>query len=120
MERRAYPRVEVSQSVLYFTDFYPKPTIASTLDLCLRGTKIESLYSLSLDEGVGISIAIQPKVIEFKGKVIHVVERENGRTEAGIQFREMSEHDRLYLRQYLFHVMEKQAISSLSSDKTPV
>jgi len=112
MERRTYPRVEVSHTVLYFIDFYPRPTIASTLDLSLGGTKIESLYSLNKDEGLGISIAIRFQVIKSRGKVVYVLEQEAGKIEAGIQFEEMPEHDRRYLRQYLFQVMEKQARGS--------
>jgi len=119
MEKRAYPRVQVSHTVLYHLEFYPRPTIASTLDLSLGGTKIESLYRLSLEEGLGISITIQPQIIRSEGKVVHVLERDNGKFEAGIQFREMSEYDREYLKQYLFQVMEQQAIASLSSDGTP-
>ncbi len=117
MERRVYPRVEISHTVLYQLEFYPRPTIASTLDLSVGGAKIETLYQLSVDEGLGISIAIQPQVIRSKGKVVHVTEQESGKVEAGIQFREMSETDRQYLRQYIFHIMEQQAIASLSSDK---
>ena len=119
MERRADARVEVSHSVLYRSDFYPRPNVASTLDLSLGGARIETLYSLNAYEGLAISIAIQPQVIESRGKVIHVRELENGRIEAGIQFEEMAEHDRLYLKQYLFHIMEQQAISSLSPNKIP-
>ncbi len=119
MERRVYPRVQISHTVLYHLEFYPKPIIASTLDLSLGGTKIESLYSLSAEEGLGISITIQPQIIRSEGKVVHVLERDDGKFEAGIQFREMSQYDREYLRQHLFQVMEQQAVASLSSDGTP-
>ncbi|NIQ40100.1 MAG: hypothetical protein GTN81_16175 [Proteobacteria bacterium] len=119
MERRAYPRVEVSHTVLYFTDFYPRPTVASTLDLSLGGTKIQSLYGLSSAEGLRLSIAIQPQVLKTRGKVVHVSERESGRVEAGIQFEKMSENDHHILKQYLFQVMEQQALESFSGENTP-
>lgn len=48
---------------------------------------------------------------------MHVLWLENERMEAGIQFEELPEHDKLYLRQYLFHVMEQQAMSCLSPEK---
>ena len=35
-ERRSYPRVEVSHPVLYFTDIYPRPKAASTVDLSIE------------------------------------------------------------------------------------
>ena len=117
-ERRNYPRIKASCSVAYSKVIYPKSTAASTVDLSEGGTKIQSLYSLDKDETLEISIAIKGQVIKSRGKVIHVVEREDGKIEAGIQFQELSEKDKLHLRQYLFHVMEKQAISNLSPKKT--
>ena len=121
MERRAYPRVEVSHAVLYFSDDYPRPKVASTLELSLGGTKIESPYSLTRDEGLEITIAIHPQAIKCRGKVMRVLWLENGKIEAGIQFEGLPEHDRLYLRQYLFHVMEQKAMESIPSpEKTPL
>ena len=120
MERRTYPRVEVSQPVLYVSDIYPRPKVATTRDLGLEGVRIESLYLLNQGEGLEITIAIAPQVIKCRGKVIHIVWLENGRMEAGIQFEGLSEADRLYLRQHLFNVMEQQALEEcLSLGKGP-
>lgn len=115
MERRIHARVEVSHPVLYLTDIYPRPKVASTIDLSLGGAKIESLSSLAKEERLRVSIAIQPEVIECRGKVAYVLERDNGRIEAGIQFEDLTEPDRLYLRQYLLHVMEQRALEATLS-----
>ena len=112
LERRVHPRVEVSHPALYVADIYPRPKVALTLDLSLGGTKIEILHSLSRDEGLEISIAIRPQTIKCRGKVIYVVGPRNGKMQAGIQFEELSEHDRLYLRQYLFYVIEQRALAA--------
>ncbi len=117
MERRGHPRVSVSHSALYFSDIYPRPRVASTVNLSLGGAKIETPYRLISGEGVEISIAIQRQAIKCKGKVIYVIESTRGKTQAGIQFKELSKPDKLYLRQHLFNVMEAEALSSL--DKTP-
>jgi c-di-GMP-binding flagellar brake protein YcgR len=116
MDRRAYPRVEVSHPVLYISDTYPRPKAASTIDLSLGGTRIETTYPLMSGEGLDISVALHPQVIKCKGKVVHTVQETNDKLEAGVQFEALSPHDRLYLKQYLFHVMEKRAIESLSQE----
>jgi len=106
-ERRSYPRIRVSGSVLYSKDVYPRLTLGSTLDLSVGGTKIESLYGLRGGDRLNLTIGIDPQAIKCRGKVMHAFERENGKIEAGIQFEELSEYDRLYLKQYLTHVMER-------------
>ena len=108
MERRNYPRWGVSHPVLYFTDIYPRPKAASTLDLSLGGARIETLYCLITGERLEITIAIRPQTIKCRGKTIYVSGPEGGRMKAGIIFEELSEHDRNYLRQYLSHVMEQR------------
>ena len=99
-ERRGHPRVEVSHQILYLSQIYFRSNSASTLDLSVGGAKIQSLYSLDKDEGLEITIAIRPQVIKCKGKVVHIHEREKWRIEAGMQFEELSEHDRLCLKQH--------------------
>jgi c-di-GMP-binding flagellar brake protein YcgR len=120
MEKRNHPRLDVSHLVLYSSDIYPRPNVASTLNLSLGGARMEVLYSLMAGERLQISIAIHPQVIKCRAKVIHLSTTPNKKMEAGIQFEELSAHDSLYLRQYLFHVMEQRALGSdLSLDKTP-
>ena len=106
VERRAYPRVEVSHPVLFFTDIYPRPKVARTVDLSLGGTKIETPYSLISGERLEISIAIHPQVIKCRGKVVHVLQVSGEKPQAGIRFEEISEHDRFYLQQYISSVLE--------------
>jgi len=108
MERRSYPRVEVSHPVIYHLDVYPRPRIAKTVDISMGGTKIESPYNLSQDEGVKVTICTDSEVIKCRGKVVYVTETEDGRVRAGIEFRELSKGDRIYLGQYLSYVMERQ------------
>jgi hypothetical protein len=112
MERRAHPRVEVSHPVLYRSDFYRSPKIASTIDLSLGGIKIEGLHTLDRDEGLEITIAIRPLVVQCRGRVIHVAQGRNNRATAGIQFEGMSEKDRAGLRDYLLDVMDQKALEA--------
>ena len=112
LERRTHPRVEVSGSVLYSKDIYPRLTIASVLDLSMGGTKIESLYSLTKDEGLEITISVPPQGIKCRGKVVYVPLPQNGKVKAGIEFEGLSEYDRVLLRQYLSFLMEQRALEA--------
>ena len=108
MERRSHPRVKVSHPVLYISQIYPRPNVASTLDLSLGGTKIQSLYTLNRDEALEITIVIRRRVIKCRGRVVHAVELKRWKTEAGIKFEELPTHDESYLRQYLSQIMDDQ------------
>ena len=109
MERRTHPRLRVSRPALYFTDIYPRPNVASMLDLSLGGTRIRIPYSLMAGERIQITIAIGPKPITCRGKTIHVSWLERGKMEAGIQFEQLSPSDIHCLSQYLASAMEQQA-----------
>jgi len=113
IERRSHPRIRVSHPALYFSHIYPRPRVASTVDLSLGGTRIETPYSLIFGEHLDISIAIRPQVIQCRGRVAHVRTSQGEdspiglRFEAGIRFEGMSEQDRLYLTDYLSGMMEE-------------
>ncbi len=109
MEKRAHPRVEVSHSVLYSSETYLRPKVASTVDLSLEGTKIETPYSLMTGETVKLSIAIHPQVIECIGEVVHVLWADGETLKAGVRFDKLSKLDRIYLGQHISYVMEKRA-----------
>lgn len=109
MEKRKTPRVEVSRPVLYFTDIYGRPKVASTRNLSLGGTRIETAHSLIAGERLEVTIPIQPQAITCRGKTVYVLYPESGKMEAGIQFEELSDYDRLYLKEYLAHVVDRHA-----------
>lgn len=109
MERRNDPRVEVSHPVIYFPDVYPRPKIAKTVDLSMGGTKIESQYSLTKDEGLALTICTDSEVVKCRGKVVYVIGSEADKLHAGIRFEELSKGDELYLRQYLSYIIGQRA-----------
>ena len=119
MEKRAYPRVEASHPVLCLTQVSEGSRVGTTIDLGMGGAGIETLDRLTSGEGLELSIAIDPQVIKCKGTVVYVQSSDGEKLRVGIRFDEISEHDRLYLRQYLFHLLEQQAIVSLSPKEKP-
>ena len=115
-ERRIFPRVEVSNPVLYFIDSHPGPNLGWTFDLSLGGARIESSNGLITGERFWMQIAIPPKTIKCRGKAVYALEPENGNMNAGIKFEELSAHDKLYLRRYLLHLNSEHGNRFRSSD----
>lgn len=107
IERRRYPRVKASHPVLYFTDIHPRPRVATTVDLSLGGTRIETPYGLVSGADLEISIAIHPRVIKCTGQVVHTRWVDSERLNAGVRFEDMPKQDRLYLGEYIAHVMQQ-------------
>ncbi len=109
IERRSHPRVKVSHPALFSNDLYPRPRVATTVDLSLGGTRIETPYSLLSGEDVDISFAVHSQVIQCSGQVVHVSWQEGEKLEAGVRFEDMSKQDRDYLGQYVSSVIARQA-----------
>ena len=109
MERRNHPRIELDSTVLYSKDISPKLTIASVLNLSMGGTRIETLYPLNEDEGLELSIAVGERAMKCRGWVKYALRQEDGTVGAGVEFEPLSKSDRVYLRQYLSHLVEAQA-----------
>jgi c-di-GMP-binding flagellar brake protein YcgR len=109
MERRNFPRVEASTPVLYFTDSYPSPNVAWTIDLSLGGTRIEPSYGLTPGRRFWITVSIRPQTIKCRAKTVYVLGPENGDMKAGIEFEELSEPNKLSLQQYLSYITEQRA-----------
>jgi len=111
MERRRYTRAEASQSVLYSSDIYPRANVASTLDLSRGGARIRIPYSLIAGEAIDLAIAVHPRLIKCRGKVVYVEWLGDGKMEAGIEFEGLSFQDRQYLGQYLLSRGRRVALS---------
>lgn len=108
MERRKYHRIEAFHPVLYYSNIYPRPKVASTLNLSLGGARIETRSVLMKSEGLEISIAIRPEVIKCRGRVMYVLNSEGERSRAGVRFEGLSSEDSLCLGEYLSSIMEQR------------
>lgn len=116
MQKRSFHRIEATHPILYYSNVYPRPKVASTLDLSMGGAKIETRYALAKDEGLEIAIAIHPNVIKCKGTVVYVLELDGGRLLAGIRFDQLTKKDRLLLGQYIAYLAEHQTEQPDSGD----
>jgi c-di-GMP-binding flagellar brake protein YcgR len=120
VDKRAYPRLELSYPILYLTHIAARPNVGTTIDLSMGGAGVETLDTLTPGEGLELSIAIHPQVIQCIASVVHVQWPEGERQKAGVRFDEISGKDRLFLRQHLFHILEKQAMMTLFPKKPPL
>ena len=79
-------------------------TLGRTLDMSESGILLELAESLSslpsLPETVNLTIAIEDRVIEARGKVIHQ-KQQGGSATAGIEFSVIAEDDREYIADFL-------------------
>lgn len=73
IEKRSYPRVEISHRVFYFSDVWSDPKLGWTIDLSMGGARIDTAYNLTRGEQLEIAIVIDPQVIKSEGEVVHVV-----------------------------------------------
>jgi len=107
-EKRSDPRVKVSYPVLYSSHVYPRPKVGSTIDLSRGGARIETPFSLIPGETIEISIALNSQVIKCRGRVVSIFSLDGGRPAAGVQFEQISRHDRLYLGEYISYLMDEE------------
>jgi len=75
-------------------------TMGRTLDISEGGILLEAHQHFPLLSQIDVAIAIGDRIIDIKGKVVHLSETDDGKIHMGIQFMEMAEADRELIRQY--------------------
>ncbi len=58
-----------------------------TLNVSMEGILLETTVPLEKDQQVAVWLGIEEKLVEIQGRVMHVVEGQEGRCHAGIKFR---------------------------------
>ncbi|NVL92901.1 MAG: PilZ domain-containing protein [Desulfobacterales bacterium] len=72
-----------------------------TLNVSEGGILLETHVPLDPQYIVRLTIGMEDDLVHFKGHIAHHREREDGKFESGIEFMEMNEHTRRFLRQYI-------------------
>ena len=73
-------------------------SIGRTLDVSDGGVKVETHRKLATGTELEMDIAIEDKIVNAKGEVVHTEELKNGLFGTGIRFTYISEEDRKILR----------------------
>jgi hypothetical protein len=72
-----------------------------TLNVSEGGISLETHVPIDPHHIVSLTIALENDLMDFKGKIAHSRKREDGKFESGIDFIEMDEEKRWFLRQYI-------------------
>jgi hypothetical protein len=75
--------------------------MGKTLNVSEGGILMETHVSIDPCYIVSLSIALENELMDFMGKIVHYREREDGKFESGIDFMELDEEKRGFLRQYI-------------------
>ncbi len=83
-----------------------------TLNVSEGGILLETHVPIDPRHTVLLTIAMEEDLTHFKGKIAHSKEREDGRFESGVEFLEMDEKKRRFLRQYMIIFKGQENIPS--------
>lgn len=72
-----------------------------TLNVSEGGILLETHVPIDPRHTVLLTIAMEDDLMHFKGKIAHSKERDDGRFESGVEFLEMDEQKRRFLKQYI-------------------
>ena len=72
-----------------------------TLNVSEGGILLETHVPIDPQYIVRLTIGMEDDLVHFKGHIAHHRKREDGKFESGIEFMEMNEHTRRFLRQYI-------------------
>lgn len=72
-----------------------------TLNVSEGGILLETHVPIDPQHTLFLTIAMEDDLMHFKGKIAHTSKREDGKFESGVEFIEMDEQKRRFLRQYI-------------------
>ncbi len=103
--RRNGPRVD-SLNLLYYTcrdedDNETTQGMGKTLNVSENGILLETHAPIDPKFSVSLTIALGDNLMDFRGNSVRSREREDGLFEHGIEFAEMDDERRLFLKQYM-------------------
>jgi len=104
-EKRTAPRTESSNLISYLCldedNHEMMQGMGKTLNVSEGGILLETHISIDPRYIVSLTIALEDELMDFMGKIVRSREREGGKFESGIEFMELDEEKRGFLRQYM-------------------
>ena len=104
-EKRSTRRIG-SRNILYYQCRDPEKNVLTqgmgrTLNLSEMGILLETHVYIRPEHVLSLTIGLDDELMDFTGEVTHSREREDGMYETGVNFFEMTEAKREFLKQYL-------------------
>ena len=104
-DKRKNPRIKSPNLLVYLCLDGQKNEVIQgmgrTLNVSEGGILLETHVPIDPRHTVLLTIAMEEDLMHFKGKIAHSKEREDGRFESGVEFLEMDEKKRRFLKQYM-------------------
>jgi len=104
-DRRIDPRVVSSNLLSYVcldeNNHEKMQGMGKTLNVSESGILLETHIPIDPHHIVSLTVALENDLMDLKGKIAHSRKREDGKFESGIEFMEMNEEKRRFLRQYM-------------------
>jgi c-di-GMP-binding flagellar brake protein YcgR len=104
-EKRIVPRIESSNLLSYVcldeNNHEMMQGMGRTLNVSEGGILLETHVPIDPHHIVSLTIALENDLMDLKGKIAYSRKREDGKFESGIEFMEMDEEKRRFIRQYI-------------------
>jgi len=104
-DKRKGPRIQSTNLISYVSrdenDQVRTQGMGRTLNVSEGGILLETHAPIDPHLVVTLTIALEDELMEFKGRIAHSVQREEGGFATGIAFIEMNEAKRQFLAQYV-------------------
>lgn len=104
-ERRNSIRVKVTVQTSYirFDDKGRVRELATSrsMDISSGGVRLKSTFRVDLREMLQVTMAFRPRMLTFKGEVVHVAPSKNEGLEFGLRIEEIKDQDRIALTRFV-------------------
>ena len=117
-ERRSSIRVKIVSPAVY-TRFDNKgkaceQTISKSVDMSHGGVKLKSNSPVDAGEKIDITMALEDKLVSFKGKVVHATPSKDQGFEMGISIEEIENQDRIVLTKFVISKWQREGVEAES------
>jgi len=113
-EKRIAPRIESSNLLSYVcldeNNHEMMQGMGRTLNVSEGGILLETHVPIDPHHIVSLTIALENDLMDLKGKIAYSRKREDGKFESGIEFMEMDEEKRRFIRQYILIFRDQENI----------
>jgi len=72
-----------------------------SMDIGSGGVRLKSSFPVDLREMLQVTIAFRPRMLTFRGEVVHVTVSEDENLEFGVRIKEINDQDRIALTKFI-------------------
>jgi len=118
-EKRENPRINSPNLIYFFCNDDDNHQVTQgmgrTVNISEGGMMLETHTPINPSLKISITIALEDDLMDFKGKIVHSLENKKGEFLFGIQFLEMNDLKRRFLKQHLI-ILNEHNDANLEND----